>query len=333
MSTVGYGQKATYVGQTVAENRGVLVTSRPINNGIVTDWDAMEHFWFHMYYDKLMTPSEEHGILHTEPVDNPPANREKLIELMFEQFGVPSTALVTTSTLALYASGVTTGLVVESGFDETRVVPVYEGIAYLKTERMPVGGRHVTQYMIRLLNDRGFNFTTPKDWDIARTVKEEQCYSALDFQRELAESFVGAEEFVKSDSKQYRLPDGSFVQVRSEAFRAPEILFNPGLFNIESKLGGVHEIIFKALTIRSIDEYKDMPNNIVLAGGNTLFPRLQTRLENVLKSRIIANPERRYAAWIGGSVMASAPDFQRQCISKDEYFEHGTQIVHSKCFM
>lgn len=81
MSIIGYGQRATYVGQTALENRGVLNTSRPINNGIITDWDAMENFWAHMYYEMLMTPPEEHCILHTEPIDNPQENREKLIEV------------------------------------------------------------------------------------------------------------------------------------------------------------------------------------------------------------------------------------------------------------
>lgn len=81
MSIIGYGHRNRYVGDTVVENRGTLDISRPINNGIITDWEAMEDFWEIMYYDLLMTPPEDHGILHTEPADNPPENRAKLIEV------------------------------------------------------------------------------------------------------------------------------------------------------------------------------------------------------------------------------------------------------------
>lgn len=127
---------------------------------------------------------------------------------MFELFNVPSTILMTTSTLALHASGFTTGLVVDSGYDETRVIPVYEGFAFRRTQRMPVGGRHVTDYMMRMLTDRGIEMTMSKHRDLARKIKEEQCYSALDFEKELAESDRSGIE--------YHLPDGNPFRVRQE---------------------------------------------------------------------------------------------------------------------
>lgn len=83
MSIVGYGQRASYAGQYAIDNRGILDISSPMQNGIITDWDAMEDIWYHMFYEELETPPEKYPILHTEPVGNPMSCKEKLVEVSF----------------------------------------------------------------------------------------------------------------------------------------------------------------------------------------------------------------------------------------------------------
>lgn len=129
---------------------------------------------------------------------------------MFETFNVPKMALVAKSALALYREGKTTGLVVDSGYDYTKVVPVYEGYPLTHTVRsIPVGGRHVTQYLAQLLSDR-IDLVFPKDWKIIRKIKEELCYCSLDFESEL--------DMLSGDKKRYKMPDGTIVEVTSEAW-------------------------------------------------------------------------------------------------------------------
>lgn len=130
---------------------------------------------------------------------------------MFELYNVPNTALVPKSVLPLYSNGKTTGLVVDSGYDETQVVPVYEGYPLQHAIRiLPIGGRHITQFMMGMINDRGYNLTTPKDWDHVIAIKEQFCYCALDFKKELA-------AFSRDMEQQYTLPDGMIVTVNTEA--------------------------------------------------------------------------------------------------------------------
>lgn len=81
-----YGQRSVYCGQMVRENMNNLNTKRPIQNGIITDWDAMEDIWTHMYYENLLVPSEKYGILHTEPINNPASCRQKLTEVFLYDF-------------------------------------------------------------------------------------------------------------------------------------------------------------------------------------------------------------------------------------------------------
>merc|ERR1719361_1085931 len=46
---------------------------------------------------------------------------------------------------------------------------------------------------------------------------------------------------------------------------------------------------------------------------------------------VVAPPERKFAAWNGGSIMASLSSFQSMWITQDEYNESGPGIVHRKC--
>lgn len=114
-------------------------------------------------------------------------------------------------------------------------------------------------------------------------------------------------------------------------------MFNPALFNIESHYGGVHDLIYKACSDCRIEEQPNLYRNIVLAGGNSLFPFLSQRLEIMLAQAhlpfevvIAANPERSYSTWIGGSIIASLSTFDQVWISNGEYKEYGPEIVHTK---
>lgn len=135
---------------------------------------------------------------------------------MFEFFNVPNTALIPKLVLPMYANGKTCGLTVDSGFNQTQVVPVYEGYPLRHAMRsMPVGGLQVTQQIMQMLNDRGYSFNMSKHWDDIRDIKEKLCYCALDFKNELA-------NFNKDMQQQFKLPDGMLVTIKTEAL----VLFN-----------------------------------------------------------------------------------------------------------
>lgn len=269
----------------------------------------------------------------TEPPLNARANREMKTKIMFETFHFPAFYLVPKVVLSLYAIGNITGTVCYSGNSVSFGVPIYEGHIMSNAVRHEfLGGRDLTDNLMKVLLERGQCTGTVADRDIVCDMKEKLCYVALDYEQEMKTTSSSLE-------KSYKFPDGRVVTIGTDRFKYTEGLFRPDILDMEHS-SSLHELTYHSIEKCDVDIHKNLYANIVLCGGTTMFSGFRDRFQKEIMAlvppttevNVVSHPQLHNAVWIGGCNLASLSTFNEMCISKDEYDEYGPAIVHKKCF-
>eukprot|EP01130_Rhizamoeba_saxonica_P001232 TRINITY_DN11119_c0_g1_i1.p1 TRINITY_DN11119_c0_g1~~TRINITY_DN11119_c0_g1_i1.p1 ORF type:complete len:404 (-),score=120.64 TRINITY_DN11119_c0_g1_i1:41-1252(-) len=344
--------KDVMVGDEASAVRTMLQCTYPLENGVIKDWDEAEHLWDYTFQQKLQVDPTECKILLTEPPLNPMDNKRKMLQVMFEKYQFQGCYVAIQAILTLYAQGLLTGVVVDSGDGVTHVVPVFEGVGLPSTKRVDVAGRDVTRYLIKLLLLRGYAFNRTADFETIRKMKEALCYIAhdVDLEQRLADETTVL-------VAKYRIPDGRIIKVGRERYLAPECLFTPALIDVESD--GMSESLFNCINDdnTSIDVRAAFYERIVLSGGTTMYPGLPSRLEKDVremfeeklrknknlgeaqidtqmqkfKIKIEDPPRRKHMVFLGGSVLGHImKDKEEFWVSKQEYDANGVDYCINK---
>lgn len=325
---VGLGQKDSYVGDEAQSKRGIMTLKYPLENGRVTNWDDFEKILHHSFYNELRVPPEEHPVLITESPLGSPSSREKLLQIMFESFNVPALSLATDPVLTLISTGRTTGVAVQIGLNTTWILPVYEGYAiYSGIVEMPLGGKKIREYMQLVMAQTGFSFTTRAEMDVLDDILCKMSYIVPNFY-EATRNLKGMEV------QTYEMPDGQTLELTTELFRAPEILFQPALVDLE--IGGLQDFVLQSILRCDRDLWPQLLANVVVGGGVSCTHGLKERLElelqqivpqqqDSLRVRVIGTE--RYAAVVGGSILTQVPN-GLEWITKEEYDLAGPSLVH-----
>lgn len=320
------------VGEKALEKRGEMTVSYPIERGNVKEWEQMEYIYEHLFLDLLDVETEETMVLLTETPFTSRKTREETAELLFEAFGFAGLHIMTQPVLSLYSSGRTTGLVIDSGDAVTHAVPVYDGYSINHCiDRLNLGGRDITEYLQRILLERGYNFSTSSEHHFIREVKEGRAYLSMNYDDDSNWNKTEREYEIT-----HRLPDGQSITIGKELFRCTECIFNPTLLGSEAP--GIADLAFRAWESCEVDIRNALYNNVVLAGGNTLFRNFKERLVKDMSAKsnsfrpfkVYADGLRQFSSWIGGSVMGSMSIFEKFAVSFDEYQDYGSSIIHDR---
>jgi actin, other eukaryote len=155
---------------------------------------------------KVQFTELSNGLMMTEAPLNPRRNREKMAELALEHFQAPKFQISMQSLNAIYAEGLLSGLVLESGEGISTCVPVAEGFVLSHAiQRLDIGGRDINEYLMELLKTK-ILFTTTFEKEFARDIKEQCC------------AIRTTKDQGINDKSKYCLPDGKIIELVSEKY-------------------------------------------------------------------------------------------------------------------
>jgi len=317
---VGCHNNQTFLGKDqLASNYGMCSLSSPFLHGIVTNWDHLEQLYDHSFKTIKIDPSTR-PVLFTEHPLTSTQERAKMIELLFEKFKVPATFAQNKCILSVYASGRCTAICLQIGDGICSSVPVYEGYTVPESIfRVNFGGGDITNYLMRMLNERGHSFSSATESQLVRELKETHGFVAASKE----ESRQTTDQQVKVNHKT--------IHLDKELSLCREALFQPSLLGRSGK--GVHELLWDAIQRSDNDTRKDFYGNLLVSGGTTLFKGFTNRLETEMcklgshtccRFKVVAPPERLFSSWVGGSILGSLSTFQQMWYSRQEYDELGS---------
>eukprot|EP00210_Caulerpa_lentillifera_P004784 g4567.t1 len=337
-------------------------------DGMYDDWEAINELWKHAFEDQLKLNMEEHPLLFCEPTRLTDSLREKLVENVFEMYSTPATFLAKNSVLSSFASGRQTSLVADCGYSGSTISAVYDGYLLKKSVRWSaIGGKLLTECMKRSVDPEGTRirpryevkrshstqgtFTTKVlDFPLTHVSYRDYCINVI--ATDIKESICRVSDFVFTEGDNsnmptvnYELPDGNEIHIGSDRFKIPEVLFQPDLLKtfgpVDQESRSIPSLIVDSIQSCDVDIRRELFNGIILTGGTAQFSQMRDRLEKelvdettqVVKVKVITpvnSNERKFNAWIGGSILSSLGTFQQMWMSRAEYEEHGSSLIHRR---
>ena len=321
-----------FIGKDAEDLKDDLDLIYPIKNGIFYDWDNLTNFLDFIFKKELKVNPANHLLIISENPFNTKKNREKLAEIIFENFNFPALCIENKARLNCYAEGKFNGLNIHIGESGTYIVPVFESFklehAMIKYD---IGGQALTEYMMKLLSKANPKFLDNRFKIIAETIKEKVCFTSKYHSIYLE----NLKDF--NDPIDYQLPDGSTIVINKPRFECPEILFEPSLINKNGK--GLPLLCINSVEKCDEDIKELLLNNVFLTGGTSKMKDLKDRLFNEITANLSSSLKDKLEfresikdgddhCWFGGCILGCIKQ-NEDIIYKKDYLKYGVSIIHN----
>ena len=285
----------------------------------------LKKIWDYIFKEELKVDPSEYNIIFTQPLMSSKNEKEKIAEIMFENFNAPSLYLAYSIDLSFYSSGKESGLFIDLGGNSTQISAFLNDLPIpCKFERLYYGGNAITDYLCNIFHQNVKKYYNDKNKIIVENIKEKACYVALNYEEEKVEPY------------HYDLLDNTDLIIEKERIQAPEVLFKPSLITKEDI--GLHQACNKIIENCGDDIKKILYNNIYLSGGNSLLEGLNARLAKEIKNiplysfeeevNVISQFYGQFSTWIGGEMISELSTFNDIKINYEMYQDSGSSIIY-----
>ncbi|XP_045528856.1 actin-related protein 6 [Pieris brassicae] len=353
-------RRRPFIGSQLDECRDAsgLFYILPFQKGFLINWDTQKTIWDFIFSKECCPVNfSETPLILTEPLFNFHSIQEAMTEIFFEEYECQSLLRINATDLAEYHyrklhknEGT---VVVDSGYSFTYIVPYINGKKYKEgIRRIDVGGKVLTNHLKEILSYRQLNVM--EESYVINQAKEDSCFVSRDFMGDMQITRrTGSRNTIVKD---YVLPDYTTLRrgylrdivrpnedleqqtlrMNNERFSIPELLFHPSDVGIPQM--GIPEAIINSIDSCPEGNKESLLENIILYGGNALFPGFRDRVFNEVRAlaldhfdvnvSIAENPIT--YAWEGGKYLFKDPDFYSFCLTKEEYEEEGRNLAFER---
>jgi actin-related protein 6 len=352
-------RRRNFIGDQIEECKDLsgLFYLLPFQKGYLINWDIQRQVWDYVFGDGVLdvNPSEQE-IIFAEPIFNFPSIQDTLNEIFFEEYKFQSLLRLPSPTFSAlnYAQNhpdSLCSLIVDSGYSFTHIVPFYRNkIMPEAIFRIDVGGKLLTNQLKEIISYRQLHVLD--ETYVMNQVKEDACYVSQGFVKDMVltqkSKGVTACDYVLPDftnrrrgfiresaSTQQQTTEEQCLRLSNERIAIPEVLFHPSDIGIEQM--GVVEAIHHAVCLTPSEMHPHLYSNIVLTGGNVLFPGFSKRVESDIRKicpddytvRVFTPDNPVTYSWQGGwSLSQTQSGDWPKCVTLAEYKEHGHSICH-----
>ncbi|VVD02972.1 unnamed protein product [Leptidea sinapis] len=333
-------RRRPFIGSQIDECRDAsgLFYILPFQKGFLINWDTQKTVWDYIFSKECCPVNfSETPLIITEPLFNFASIQEAMTEIFFEEYECQSLLRINATDLADYhyrkLNNNECTLVVDSGYSYTYIVPYIKGKKYKEgIRRIDVGGKVLTNHLKEVLSYRQLNVM--EESYVINQVKEDSCFVSLDFMKdmELARQKGYLRDIVKADEEL----EQQTLRLNNERFAIPELLFRPADVGIPQM--GIPESIIHSIDSCPEEAKEGLLQNIVLFGGDTLFPGFRERVYNSVRALALDHFDVNVTLaenpitypWEGGKLLFRDPEFYSFCMTKEEYEEEGKALAFER---
>ena len=302
-------------------------------DGFFTDIKKFEDFFDDFISDKELSNTLNQGsILFSEPIIRNKTQRMNLTEFLFEKYEISGLFFCNSSVLSSFSYGKGSCVVFDSGHTQSNVVPVHDGMIIKSgINFFNLNGKNIDDMIINELIKK-----QSTEWDGWNILQKVQILSDI---KDMV--FTPEENNGNNGNKSYVLPDKKSIEINDEFLSLIKKEIENKMFNNEES--NLKSIILKSISSVMLDIKKELINNIFICGGNSLiFNNYFNDLKDSLAKQLVTGTvvkltthpskiERSLACFLGASIVSSLNIYKETIVKKEEYEEHGSNIVEKKC--